>query len=173
MIRHLIQSETVVLALAAFAAIWCSPALGEEAHHHNHNDHSMGEFELGVSAGYVELDDGDGALGMHLHATKRVILHGLRGGIAIGPAAEFIFGDHEHYTVMLSLSVHPWRGLALAVAPGIEWAAHEDDWESRYATHFEAGYLFDVGRFDLGPTIGYLASEEGHYSIGIHAGIHL
>ncbi len=172
MARHLIRCVTMVLAMTVIASVPYSKAAGEETHNHHHG-HDIGGLEFGASTGYVEREEGDGAIGMHLHVMKRLGDEGLSKGIAIGPATEVILGDHEHYTVMLSLSIYPWRGLALAVAPGIEWTAHESEWESRYATHLEMGYLFEVGRFDLGPTIGYSASDEDHYSLGIHAGIHL
>jgi hypothetical protein len=173
MSRRFIRGATIMATLAASAGMWCNLAFCDDAHHHDHA-HDISGLELGASAGYVELQGGDGAISLHLHAMKRLGDEGLSQSVAIGPGTEFIFGDHEHYTVMLSLTVYPWRGLTLTVAPGIEWATHEGEWESRYATHVEAGYVFEVGKYDVGPTIGYSASgDEDHYSIGVHAGLHL
>jgi hypothetical protein len=126
-----------------------------------------------MSAGYVGLEEDDGAFGIHLHVARRLGDRGLSKGIAIGPATELILGEHQHYTAMLSLTVFPWRGLALAVGPGIEWAEHESEWESGYATHLEIGYMLEIDKYDVGPTIGYSASDEDHYYVGVHAGIHL
>ena len=94
--------------------------------------------------------------------------------LALGVGGEIIFADEEHYALLFPLSVYPWRGLVLAVAPGIEWAEHEGKQESSYTTHLEAAYTFEVGRFDVGPVVDYsISDDDEHYMIGIHIGFHL
>lgn len=92
---------------------------------------------------------------------------------ALGVGGEVIFADHEHYAVMLPLFVYPWQGLALSAAPSIIFAEHEGEWESEYATHLEAAYVFEIGEYDVGPVVGYSSSsEDKHYMVGLHFGIH-
>jgi len=75
---------------------------------------------------------------------------------------------------MAFTSIHPWKGLVLSVGPSVEWAKHDGEWESNYATHMEAAYVFDIEEIHLGPVIGYSASDHGkHYSVGLHIGYHL
>ena len=85
-----------------------------------------------------------------------------------------IFSEEEHYGLMAFTSIHPWKGLVLSVGPSVEWAKHDGEWESNYATHMEAAYVFDVGEIHLGPVVGYSTSSHGkHYSAGLHLGYHL
>jgi hypothetical protein len=52
-------------------------------------------------------------------------------------------------------------------------ANHEDDWETQYATHLEAAYVFETGEYDIGPVVGYsISNEDKHYMLGLHVGVH-
>ncbi len=149
--------------------------LCENAHvGHEHGNHDTSWFELGLSAGHVHLDgENENAPGLHFHVNKRLGQEGIMERLALGVGGEAIFADHEHYAMMLPLSVYPWRGLVLSVAPSLVWAKHEGDWESEKAAHLEAAYVFELGECDLGPIVGYSgSSEEEHYMVGLHFGIH-
>jgi len=173
--RTAIVSATVLIPI--IVSLLTNVGYCEESHIHDHTHHSHDTtgVELGLSAGYVHLEEDDeDAFGLHFHFTKRVGDEGIRRHLAAGIGAEVIFADHEHYSLMFPLAVYPWRGLVLAVAPGIEWAEHDHNWESEYATHFEAAYVFEYGDFDLGPVIDYSKTDDDeHYMIGVHFGIHL
>jgi len=173
-----------VIAALAFAALWgvclCAPAkcqehgMKEEAHHEPHA-HEMEGIELGLAAGYVDLiDEDEDALGLHVHLLKRLGGEGLRQYFGVGVGTEVIFADHEHYAAMVSLATFPWRDLVITFSPGIIWTEHDGDWESAYATHIEAAYVFPVGEHHIGPVVGYSwTDEEEHFMIGLHIGIHL
>lgn len=92
---------------------------------------------------------------------------------ALGVGGEVIFADEKHYALMVPLFVYPWRGLALSVAPSMVFAQHEGDWDAELATHLEAAYVFEIGRYDVGPVVGYSSgSDDKHYMVGLHFGAH-
>ena len=136
------------------------------------DEHLHGDRELGVSLGYVDLvDEDEAASAVHLHLVKR--LHGLDflERIGIGLGFETIFADHAHHTLMASLVFFPVDHLAISVSPGIVWVDEEEGWENHYATHIEVSYGFRIGKYEVGPVIGWAESDEGsHRMIGLHFG---
>jgi hypothetical protein len=136
------------------------------------DEHSHAERELGVSLAYVDLmDEDEAAPSIHLHLVKR--LHGsdLLERLGIGLGFETIFADHAHHTLMASLIFFPIDHLAISVSPGIVWVNEEGGWENHYATHIEASYGFKIGKYEVGPVIGWAESDEGsHRMFGIHFG---
>jgi hypothetical protein len=129
-------------------------------------------MEIGVSAAYVYLDaEGESAPGLHFHLMRRLEGEGITRHFAIGLGFEGIFADHAHYGIMGSLAFFPWRNLAITLSPGVTFADHDGDWESKYTTHIEASYGFMIGEYEIGPVIGYAdSSDDRHYMIGIHLG---
>jgi hypothetical protein len=164
---------------ALFIAVWVGNIVeltfAGDAHDHTHLGHDLSGPEFAVSAGYTHLvEENDNVLGIHAHLLHRLGDEGLRRHIAIGVGTEYLFSDEEHYVLMFTLAVHPWRGLVLSVSPGVQWAEHEGDIEAEYSTHLEAAYVFFIGKYDIGPVIGYLCTkDEEHYMTGLHIGIHL
>jgi hypothetical protein len=140
-----------------------------------HHGHEVSGLELALSTGYVRLvEEREDALGVHAHLLHRLGNDGLRRHLAIGLGAEYLFSEERHYALLFSLAANPWRGLVLAVSPGVQWAEHEGDTESAYSTHIEAAYVVPIGQYDLGPVIDYSwTGDERHYMIGLHLGIHL
>jgi hypothetical protein len=136
------------------------------------DEHLHADRELGVSLAYVDLvDEDETAPAVHLHLVKR--LHGLdlleRVGIGLG--FETIFADHAHHTLMAGLVFFPFDHLAISVSPGIVWVNEEEGWETHYATHIEVSYGFRIGKYEVGPVIGWAESDEGsHRMIGLHFG---
>ncbi len=167
--------------------------------HHDHNGHHVheaGGFEIGLSIGWVRLEEdghhheeeehreegehheeeghSEDALGVHLHIGKRLADEGILSKVSLGIGGEVIFSEEEHYGLMAFTSIHPWKGLVLSIGPAVEWAKHDGEWESNYSTHMEAAYVFDIGEIHLGPVVGYSTSSHGeHYSAGLHLGYHL
>lgn len=168
-------NHIVIFAMAICIWSFAESGFSESIHNHTHHSHDTSGLELGVSAGYVHLEEEDeDALGIHSHLLKRLGDEGIRRHLAIGLGAEYLFSDEEHYAAMLSLAVYPWRGLVLSVSPGVQWAEHEGDVEAEYSTHIEAAYVFPFGKYDIGPVIDYSwTNDEEHYMIGLHFGIHL
>ena len=144
--------------------------LSQEKHTHTHDEHSPGGLELGASIGYVYLEEekADG-VNLHLHLMKRLSEY-----FSIGAGVERIFSNEAHYGAMITLGIHPSNNLTLSVSPGREWAKHDGEWESGYATHIEASYMFEGSGFHYGPTVGYSKTQEDkHYTLGIHFGFPL
>ncbi len=169
------KHKATFFAYALLACGVASSAFCEELHSsHRHHSHDTRGMEMGFSAGYVHLEDeNEDAPSIHVHLSKRLQQEGILKHFALGVGGEVIFADHEHYAVMLPLLVYPWRGLVLSVAPSMVFAEHEGEWESEYATHLEAAYVFEIGEYDLGPVVGYSnSSEDTHYMAGLHFGIH-
>ena len=172
--------QNTTLIIRAFSAITIvfftlsTAALSEEDLHDSHDSHEMHEWELGISVGYANLktENEEGA-NLHLHLLKRLEGDGFEKYFSVGFGAEMIVTDEKHYGAMVTLAVHPWRDLVLSVSPGFEWANHEGEWETEYATHLEAAYTFDVSEnYHIGPVIGYSkTSHAEHYTVGIHMGI--
>ncbi len=160
------------LLLMALLLLGAVPALSET--HHDHHSHNTSGFELGMSIGQVDLGEEEGSgPGLHAHIGRRLAHHGLGEMISFGVGGEWIFTEEKHYSLMLPLAVHPWKGLALSVAPGFLWAEHDGEMEREYSTHLEIAYLFEVGSFDLGPVAGYSkTADEDHSMYGIHLGWH-
>ena len=150
-------------------------ASAENDHAHGHHGHNVSGPELGLSAGYVHLqEEAEDVLGVHAHLLQRLGSDGLRRRFAIGVGGEYLLADEEHYALMLSFAAYPWRGLVVSASPGVQWAEHEGDTEADYSTHLEAAYVFPFRQYDIGPVIDYSWTEdEEHYMIGLHLGIHL
>jgi hypothetical protein len=169
------KTDVFALIIALCAGNAANLTFAKDAHDHHHHGHDLSGPELGVSVGYVHLEEEDENVpGVHAHLLHRLGDDGLRRHFAIGAGAEYLFSDEEHYALMFSLAAYPWRGLVLSVSPGVQWAEHEGDTEAEYSTHLEAAYVFPFGDYDIGPVIDYSwTKDEKHYMIGLHIGIHL
>ena len=152
-----------------------SVGLCQEQHTEIHNGHENSEIEIGVSVGYAYLEEEkEDGVNLHLHVMKNLSGEGIQKYLSVGFGIETIFADEEHYSAMLSLGIHPWKNLVLTVSPGWEWAKHDGVWESGYATHIEATYLFEGDGFHYGPVVGYSKTQDDqHYTIGVHFGVPL
>ncbi|VGO15869.1 hypothetical protein PDESU_04456 [Pontiella desulfatans] len=173
MLKIKVFPVAVCLIICGF---WASPScFSQQVHDHDDHGHDTSGLEIGLSVGFVHLkEEGEDAAGFHGHVMKRLGSEGVWNKLAIGLGAEYIAAEEQHYAAMVPIAVYPWRGLMLSVAPGVLWAEHEGSMETEYTTHLEAAYLFEVGKYDLGPVVGYSkTSEESHHMIGLHFGIHL
>ena len=115
--------------------------------------------------------EGEYAMGTHLHFIRRLRGEGIRRFLGFGIGFETIFADHMHYNVMGTIAIYPYKNLSIAISPGMLIVEHHDEYDTRYSTHVEVGYGFDVGQFHIGPVVGYAKSgDDEHYMIGIHLG---
>jgi hypothetical protein len=115
--------------------------------------------------------EGESALGTHLHFIRRFRGEGIGRFLGLGVGFETIFADHMHYNVMGTVTIYPYKNLSVAISPGLLIVEHENEYETRYSTHLEVAYGFEVGQFHVGPVVGYARSgEDEHYFVGIHIG---
>ena len=94
---------------------------------------------------------------------------------SVGLGAEVVFSHENHYVAMVVFAYHPTENIVLSVAPGLEWAKHDGEWEREYVTHYEAIYnIYNSEKYHIGPMIGYSKTKEAEdYTVGIHIGIPL
>ena len=159
----------LILLLPASIA-YCEPVQHEhETGEHGQHSHI---YELGFSTGFVRMEpEGEYAMGTHLHFIRRLRGEGIRRFLGFGIGFETIFADHMHYNVMGTIAIYPYKNLSIAISPGMLIVEHHDEYDTRYSTHVEVGYGFDVGQFHIGPVVGYAKSgDDEHYMIGIHIG---
>lgn len=172
------QFITAVRTITVIVITWgslSSVALCQEQHYEIHKGHEASDVEIGISVGYTYLkEEKEDSVNLHLHAMKQLSGEGIQKYLSVGFGVETIFADEKHYGAMISLGVHPCRNLVFTISPGWEWAKHDGVWESGYATHFEATYLFEGAGFHYGPVVSYSKTQDDqHYTVGIHIGIPL
>jgi hypothetical protein len=81
---------------------------------------------------------------------------------------EVATGDLREVIVAFPFALHPWRGLHLVAAPGMEIPKHGD---VEFAMRLGAGYQFPIGRFTIGPEFNAdLVDGEPTYVIGLSFG---
>lgn len=167
--------KSLLIATAAAVVTLVPFDITRAADGHAHHGHDLSGAELGLLFGAVHLEEEDEyAFGVHAHLLYPLGDCPVLGHVSAGPGIEYLFADEEHYALMLTLAVNPWRNLVLAVAPGVQWAEHDGEKEAEYATHVEASYVIPFKDIDIGPVVDYSwTRDESHYMIGIHIGIHL
>jgi len=115
----------------------------EHAHETVHHRHHVGVV-VGGGVHFAEDETRSGAV-IALDYEYRV--HSLLG---VGAAVEAATGDLREVIVITPVTVHPWRGLRLIAAPGVEIRREEP---AEFLFRLGIGYLFDVGRFSIGPEL--------------------
>ena len=157
--------NNIIIHSAFFLFLSTSLLFSEDEHFHP-------KGELGVSLACIDLVDEDEiAPAVHLHLLKRLCGSDFLERIGVGLGFETIFADHAHHTLMGGLVFFPLDHLAISVSPGIVWVNEEGGWENHYATHIEASYGVEIGKYEVGPVIGWAESDEGsHRMIGLHLG---
>lgn len=140
-----------------------------ENEHHHHHGHA---YELSLSLGLAHLkDEGDNAIGSHIHMLRRLGSGNELERISIGFGIEYIHTEHIHLSFLGTLSYNPIAALIVDISPGMLISEHNSKEEIQYITHLELTYEFDLDTFGLGPVVGMIFSDnEQHYMIGIHFG---
>jgi len=168
-----LKRTTIVLAFIVLlhTSTSCCERMQHEHEFGEHRLHSH-TFEFGVSTGFVRLEpEGESAVGTHLHLIRRFQGDALSRFLGLGIGFETIFADHMHYNLMGTVAIYPYKNFSIGISPGTLIVEHHDEHETRYSTHVEVAYGFEVGQFEVGPVVGYAKSgDDEHYMIGIHVG---
>lgn len=92
--------------------------------------------------------------------------------IGLGGIVEYAAGDIEATTLLAVADVHLWRGLALQIGPGVEFANEADGTETFAIGRVGALYEFELeGHFTLSPQIHYdISSGEDALVFGLSFG---
>lgn len=102
--------------------------------------------EVGVFLGAAIRDEDETESGFALGVEYQYRLARL---IGVGALVEVATGELRDVLLIAPLSLHPWRGLRLVVAPGVEIP---DEGSAEFALRFGAGYKFPIGeRFTILP----------------------
>ena len=133
------------------------------------HDHDM---ELGLSLSAVKISHAEALLaGLHLHVSRRLAAAGLGSVLSAIVGVETLLGGDPHTALHAGILIHPWRGLALDISPGILWAREDGARETRFVLHLEAAYGFELGELEIGPVVELaFAGKDRHFSVGLHLG---
>ena len=143
-----------------------SRVFSESGHIHNHSH----ENEFGIAIGIVPGHDGeDDNIGLHLHYVKGI---GEHNDFGIGLSLETIFDEHKHNSVSIIGTYHFKKGFTIAYAPGILFSEHDGKSETKFTSHIEFYFEYELDKFHIGPQFDVGIEERDlHYMFGIHIGI--
>lgn len=172
-ISDLLNSMTRIYIFTLF--LLAAMAVSAQDHHGNEHEHEhadLHKYHIGIGGTAASLSGEPGfAPGAHLHFTRQ-FGHENRWGLGLG--YETIFDEHKHNGLNLLVNYHPFKHLSVNIGPGILFTEHDRETERKPAFHTEAVYEFNVGKFHLGPMVGFGFDEEhSHFSVGVHAGLGL
>lgn len=163
--------KSIYIGTYTFVSVLLNTGFGQSTEHESHH-HADSEYELGISFGLSHLtDEGENALGSHIHLLRRLGSEELSEKIALGLGFEYIFTEHPHYSLVGTVSINPIWALIFDISPGILITEHEGSKEKQFVTHLELTYEFEYRNFGIGPVIGLgLSEDDNHYMFGIHIG---
>lgn len=166
--KKLLVRETLALILSVILAVNLAAWPVDEEHHDHH--HHLNE--IGISTGAVRMQpETETAVGLHLHAMRRLGDEGFVRFFGVGLGFEVIFSDHRHYAIMGTLGIFPWKKFVLTFSPGLLMVKEDGENRRLFSFHSEIMYEFAVGGFEMGPALGFAtAGEDIHFTIGIHIG---
>lgn len=154
----------LIIVIPIFLLVFNKINAQEHDHHEHHN-----LIELGVGTGvFYSLHEKEVSSGMHIHGLYNINKFGL------GIGYESVFAHELHQNISAILAYRPTESIELSIAPGV-LLENEETGKNLPSLHFEAIYLFEVGKsFHLGPVISYsYADADQHIMLGIHIGIPL
>ena len=153
----------IFFTITLFSITGYSQNKEHEGHNHHHKN------EISIAAGIVPIPAEDEiAAGIHLHYIKGI---GESNKFGIGVGLETILDDHKHYTLSAVFQYRIYKGIIIAVAPGLLLRKEEEN-VFEFAQHIEAGYEFEIGKIHIGPVMELGIEKTGiHYMGGIHFGI--
>lgn len=153
-------SRTIVLA-ALLAALWVG-AVPRSAHASEAAEAGHGEADghhrhhvAVLLGGAVRDEHGETESGFALGVDYEYRLHRLLGA---GALVEVATGDIRDVVAMVPFFVHPWGGLKLVAAPGVEIRGNG---EAEFLFRLGGAYLFPLGDFSVGPDFA-VDIVEGH-----------
>ena len=152
----------IFFTITLFSITGYSQNKEHEGHNHHHKN------EISIAAGIVPIPAEDEiAAGIHLHYIKGI---GESNKFGIGVGLETILDDHKHYTLSAVFQYRIYKGIIIAVAPGLLLRKEEEN-VFEFAQHIEAGYEFEIGKIHIGPVVELGIEKNGmHYMGGTHFG---
>ncbi len=159
--------RTILITLLIMPGTWtCLPGQDLHGQDHDHETHHHPSREIGLGAGPVYLlGEQEWAPGFHIHYLQSF---GKGNWFSLAPGVEWVFDEHRHTVISLSLGFRPVHPLYLGIAPGFSLNRGGD---VEPALHLEALYEFDLGPFHMGPMTEYgLDPDDRHLMLGVHVG---
>ena len=140
------------------------PGPDHDDHHESHEHH---RHEIGVANDAIYfIQEKIFSYGFHLHYSYTIP----KTKFGIGAGYERIFDEHQHNSIGINAIYQPIEGLHLNLSPGFAFEGSEE-FDPRFALHFEISYEFLIGDFHIGPTAAYgFDTEDSHLGLGIHIG---
>jgi len=161
-------------ALLSFAQNSAEHNHDDKCEHHDHKHHKDTGSEhgahfhvndFGFANGMVyNLGENSAAWGMHLHYVR-----GVNKYLGVGIGYESVLGEHFHQTFTGFVRYKFFKHFVLNAGPGIT-IPNEENPEYEFVSHFELSTVFELGKFHLGPMVGYGLGHEQHFTVGVHLG---
>jgi len=118
-----------------FSVILSNNIFGQVSEHDYHH-HADSEYELGISIGIAHLvHENENPLSAHIHLMRRLGSEKMWERISLGLGFEYIFSNHEHYSVVGTISINPIWSLIFDISPGILITEHDGSEEKQFVTH--------------------------------------
>lgn len=134
----------------------------QEVNEHADHEHHKNDIGIANSALFLVGED-EFAYGLDVHYIRNI----KDSDFGLGVGFEKIFGEHDHTTIGIVGSYNILDDWSVNLSPGILF---EGD-ETKFSTHLETAYVFDVSVFHIGPVISVATDfEEAHIGFGIHIG---
>lgn len=136
----------------------------QEEHHH--------KFEIGLGTGWVSIiGENEHVVGFHFHLLGSIWEN---PNLSIGPGIEYVAGDHDHLSALLSFGYRPIHPLYFGISPGLSISlTGEENKGMDFTMHFESLYEFEFEHFHIGPMLEYsLGQDESHLMLAVHFGFH-
>ena len=154
----------IFFTITLFSITGYSQNKEHEGHNHHHKN------EISIAAGIVPIPAEDEiAAGIHLHYIKGI---GESNNFGIGVGLETILDEHKHYTLSAVFKNRIYKGIIIAVAPGLLLRKEGTKNVFEFAQHIEAGYEFEIGKIHISPVVKLGIEKNGmHYMGSTHFGI--
>lgn len=137
------SSFTQIICGTLFAAALvhgvAAAALASESHEAEAGIHYRHELAVFLGAAIRDEHGHETESGFALGLEYQYRLHRLLG---VGALAEGALGEFRDVLLIAPISLHPWRGLRLVVAPGVEIP---NEGSSEFALRLGAGYKIPLG----------------------------
>lgn len=136
-------------------------------------EHNM---EFGIVPG-VSSNLNNGDFGALIGLDFEYKLPEIEPAVGVGALVEFGFFEHIEYVIGFPISVHPFPGVKMFVAPCLSYVdkpnkasldeLHED-WNKRFLLKFGGSYTFEFDRYSISPTLsGDVVGPEFKLNLGV------
>lgn len=143
------RSTGTAIAIASLA--FASPAIAQQSAEEIEEE-AEGPHHLSLVVAGTHVPDADEtAFSLGIDYEYRV-----SEALGLGLVAEHAFGPLDSTTLLAVADIHLWKGWALQIGPGVEFAEDEEFFLGRLGTLYE----FEIGdSFTLAPQVHYDLSE--------------